>query len=246
LPRRSGEAHLYRLGHPLAEAVLAQAKARQLPIAEVAFSYGDHDGIVSALEPLLGQSGWLTVNQFTVASLDQTEDHLIVSAVTDAGVPLDETAAARLLTLPGRTLAAPPSPPVPTSALAAYTHQRRAAIQRTVSERNAGFFEAEASKLESWSDDLKLGLEREIKELDRLIKEARREATSALTLEAKLTAQKRIRSLEGTRNDKRRSLFEAQDQVDRQRDELIATIEGKLTQGTDEQPLFTVRWQLIN
>ncbi len=31
LPRRSGEAHLYRLSHPLAEAVLARAKGRDLP-----------------------------------------------------------------------------------------------------------------------------------------------------------------------------------------------------------------------
>lgn len=59
--------------------------------------------MVSALEPLLGQSGWLTVSQFTVESLDQAEDHLIISAVTDTGAPLDEVVAARLLTLPGRT-----------------------------------------------------------------------------------------------------------------------------------------------
>jgi adenine-specific DNA-methyltransferase len=91
---------------------------------------------------------------------------------------------------------------------------------------------------------LKIGLEREIKELERLIKEARREAITALTLEAKLTAQKRIRSLESTRNDERRSLFEAQDRVDRQRDELIAAIDGKLTQGTQNQQLLCIRWSL--
>lgn len=244
LPRRSGEAHLYRLSHPLAEAILVQAKARALPVGEVAFCYGEHDGIISALEPLVGQSGWLAISQFTVESLDQAEDHLIVSAVTDTGSPLDETAAARLLTLPGRTLAKPLAAPSPSVGLDTLVDQRRAAIQRDVSERNAGFFEAEAAKLESWSDDLKLGLEREIKDLDRLIKEARREATTALTLEAKLGAQKRIRSLESSRNDKRRALFEAQDQVDRQRDELIAGIEGKLTQSTDTQSLFTIRWTL--
>jgi adenine-specific DNA-methyltransferase len=32
LPRRSGEAHLYRLNHPLAEALLEQAKIRELPV----------------------------------------------------------------------------------------------------------------------------------------------------------------------------------------------------------------------
>jgi hypothetical protein len=54
----------------IAEAVLARSKARDLPLAEVAFSYGDHDGIISALEPFIGQSGWLTVSLFTVESLD--------------------------------------------------------------------------------------------------------------------------------------------------------------------------------
>ncbi|MFH1497829.1 MAG: hypothetical protein ABII82_08380 [Verrucomicrobiota bacterium] len=224
---------------------MAQSKVRPLPVAEIAFSYGDHKGIISALEPLVGKAGWLTVSQFTVESLDQAEDHLIFAGVTDDDAPLDETAAARLLTVPGKVKCVVPDV-IGAERLAALTAQRQQAIQRDVSERNAGWVEAEAAKLESWSDDLKLGLEREIKEIDRVLKEARREAASALTLEAKLTAQKRIHSLEGTRNEKRRSLFEAQDQVDRQRDELIASIEGKLTQNASITPLFTVRWCLTS
>lgn len=75
------------------------------------------------------------------------------------------------------------------------TQQRQAAIQRGISERNARFFEAEADKLDGWADDLKVGLEREIKELDRQSKEARRAATTALTLEEKLAGQKQIKAL---------------------------------------------------
>lgn len=124
------------------------------------------------------------------------------------------------------------------------TQQRQAAIQREISERNAHFFEAEVDKLDGWADDLKVGLEREIKELDRQVKEARRGATAALTLEDKLAGQKRIKELESQRNQKRRSLFDAQDQVDKQRDELITQIEGKLVQGTKTEQLFTIRWRL--
>ena len=82
--------------------------------------------------------------------------------------------------------------------------QRQNDIQRGVSERNARFFEAEADKLDGWADDLKLGLEREIKEIDRQIKEARRAATTALTLEEKLAGQKQIKAPEAQRNQKRR------------------------------------------
>src|SRR5213076_3196089 len=44
LPRRSGEAHLYRLNHPLAEAVLKRAKERAVPLGSVLFNYSGHKG----------------------------------------------------------------------------------------------------------------------------------------------------------------------------------------------------------
>jgi len=246
LPRRSGEAHLYRLNHPLAAALLAQAKGRDLPHAKVHFAYGDHEGKVTLLEPLVGKAGWLRLSLFSVESLDQAEDHLIVAASTDDGLPMDEDLAARLLTLPATSspLPAGEGPGVGAESLEALTQHRQASIQRGISERNARFFEAEADKLDGWADDLKVGLEREIKQLDREIKEARRAATTALTLEDKLTGQKQIKALETQRNEKRRSLFDAQDQVDKQRDELIAQIEGKLQQHLRLQALFQLRWRL--
>jgi ERCC4-related helicase len=243
LPRRSGEARLYRLHHRLAEAVVAQAKDRELPVQQVRFAYGEHDGKVTALEPLIGKSGWLMLSCFSVESLDQAEDHLIFAAVTDDGTRLDEDAAARLFTLPGQIGQQAFSAPC-ADALDVHTRERHAAIERTISERNARYFEAEAEKLDGWADDIKLGLEREIKELDRQIKEARRAATLALTLEEKLAGQKQIKALESLRSDKRRSLFDAQDQVDLQRDTLIKQIEGKLRQKVLLQQLFCIRWKL--
>jgi adenine-specific DNA-methyltransferase len=243
LPRRSGEAHLYRLNHPLADSVLSQAKNRDLAPVEIHFDYSEHEGIVSALEPLLGKTGSLSLSMFTVESLDHTEDHLVFAAVTDVGQVLDEEATNRLFSLPGKVGRDNLSAPLP-DALSAITRQRQESIQRVISERNARFFEIEAEKLEGWSDDLKLGLEREIKELDRQIKEARRAATTALTLEEKLAGQKQIKALESQRSQKRRSLFDAQDDVDKRREEFILQIEGKLQQSVEIKTLFSIRWCL--
>ena len=80
--------------------------------------------------------------------------------------------------------------------------------------------------------------------MDREIKEARRAATVALTLEEKLAGQKTVRALEAERSAKRRSLFDAQDKIDEQRMELIAHIEEKMEQKIDMQPLFTIRWRV--
>ena len=188
LPRRSGEAYLYRLAHPLAQHVLTQAKSRALPPAEIVFDYTHYRPTVSVLEPLVGQSGALLLSLLTVQSLDQVEDYLMVAAMTEGGHPLDEEQAHRLLRLPARdchTLSTLPA----SEPLASLTALRQEAILKTISQRNATFFEAEANKLDGWTDDLKAGLEREIKDLDRQIKEARRAATAALTLEEKLDAQ---------------------------------------------------------
>ncbi len=244
LPRRSGEAHLYRLNHPLAEALVDRARHRELPATEIQFDYGQHDGKISSLEPFIGQSGWLALTLFSVESLDQTEDHLIFSAITEAGEWLDEEVVQRLLTLPSSASRPMQIQADAQSVLETHGKVRQKTIQREVSERNARFFEAEAEKLDGWADDLKVGLEREIKELDRQIKEARRAATLALTLEDKLTGQKLIKALEAQRNQKRRSLFDAQDQIDRQRDELIGQIENKLAQTIRDQLLFVAGWRL--
>lgn len=120
-----------------------------------------------------------------------------------------------------------------------------AALRRTISGRSAKAFDAEADKLDGWADDLKLGLEREIKELDRPIKEARRSATVAVSLEEKLAAQKRMKALESERNQRRRSLFDAQDEIDRKREGLIAKLESQLAQKVTHERLFTVSWRVV-
>ncbi len=167
---------------------------------------------------------------------------MIFAAVTDKGETVDEEVARRLLSLPGKTKQS--SLCSPANDLQTITQRRQTEIQREISERNARFFGIETEKLDSWAEDLKVGLEREIKEIDRQIKEARRAATAALTLEEKLAGQKQIKALESQRNAKRRSLFDAQDEIDRRREQLIAEIEGKLQQQISQTHLFSVRWSV--
>jgi adenine-specific DNA-methyltransferase len=88
----------------------------------------------------------------------------------------------------------------------------------------------ERLRLERWADDLKNGLEREIRDLDIDIRSARRDARVEASLEATVAAQRRIGDLEADRNRKRRALFEAQDNIDHRKGQLITQVEARLRQ----------------
>ncbi|MCF5125855.1 DEAD/DEAH box helicase, partial [Pseudomonas lactis] len=76
------------------------------------------------------------------------------------------------------------------------------------------------------------------------IKEVRRTAATSPTLEEKLSWQKKQRELEGKRSKLRRELFNRQDEVETQRNDLISQLEVKLQQKVEERTLFTIEWGL--
>jgi ERCC4-related helicase len=245
LPRRSGEAHFYRLNHPLGAAIVKRAMERELPIAELTLDYSGHPGKISALAPLLSQAGWFAASILTVEAFDQVEDHLLVAGFSDGGDVLSDDAALRLLTLAGTATSEISAEPEIPKRFSEMFREQQHGIQRSISERNARLFEVAVDKLDGWADDLKVGLEREIKETDREIKELRRAATTALTLEEKLAGQKQIKALESFRNAKRHALFDAQDEIENQRADLINQIEVKMGQDVRVQSLFIIRWKLV-
>jgi hypothetical protein len=230
----------YRVDHPLAVGLVDEAKARALPVRRLDFDYSGHGAQVAVLKPLVGQSGWLRLALLTVESLD-TEEFLVLTGCADDGEALDGEVCARMLGLAADLGPAVPEPPLD---LSAGLEAERARCLRLVEERNGRHFDAEVAKLGRWSDDLKLGLEREIKELDREIAEAQRTSVLAIALADKLDAQRELRALEQKRTRKRRDLYEAQDQIDAQRAALIEGIERQLATSDRLTPLFTVRWTL--
>lgn len=243
LPRRSGDAHLYRITHPLARWGIEQAKARALDGARLVFDYNAYGSKVSTLEAYRGKAGWLTVKLLSVETLGNQEQHLLVAAGTTDGAVLAEEDPEKLLRLPATTQTASLFN-APDATLLADVEARKTALLRTVNERNLGYFEQEVQKLDAWADDLKLGLEQEIKEIDREIKEVRRTAATSPTLEEKLSWQKKQRELEGKRSKLRRELFARQDEVEAQRNDLINQLEVQLQQQVEERALFTVEWEL--
>ena len=271
LPRRSDEAHVYRLQHPLAQSLLKSALRAPLAPSRLHLDYAAYGLKVSVLDTLRGGEGVCAVQLLRVQSLGVTEEYLL-AAGSASGKVLDADATERLLALPGRADALPRADaPSATeergvSSASALTDQRgldfaaanlalplglqqelarqRASIIGSVERRNLGLFSDETEKLDAWADDLKVGLEREIKELDRRIRETRTKGKGAATLAEKLAAQKDQRELESLRDKRRRELFIRQDEIQAKRDKLIEELESQLGQQMTEVTVLCCQWVL--
>lgn len=117
-------------------------------------------------------------------------------------------------------------------------------VTEAVNSRNLGYFDAEVHKLDAWAVDLKSVLEIEVKELDREIKEVQRTASVSPTLEEKVHWQKRQRALEDKRNQLRRRIFDRQDEIDEQRNLLIAELEGRLSSKSALRDIYKLQWEM--
>ncbi len=243
LPRRDGEQHIYRLSHPLAQWLIEQAKARPLSPAQLVFDYNATATQVAVVKELLGQVGELQAQLFSVSSLERFEDHIVLCGQTDTGQNLDQEVLEKLLGFP--VTAVNNMTGQSNTTLDDEFSRRKAAILTDVNLRNLQYFEAEVDKLDSWADDLKVGLEQEIKDIDKEIREVRRTAKAAPDLNDKLEWQKRQRDLEKLRGRKRRELFDKQDEVDAHRERLVGELEAKLEQKVEERFLFGIGWQVV-
>lgn len=229
----------YRVDHALAESLIERALQRHLEPRHLAFDYQGYGASIAVLEPYVGRSGWASLGLLRVDSLE-SEEFLVFAAQTDDGAVLDADWCRRLFRLPALDLG---PVPVPAGVRMAEEPEANRCLAE-VETRNGRYFDAEVVKLDRWSDDLKIGLERELKDLDAAIRDTRKAAAVAVSLADKLAAQREIKSLEQKRNRKRRDLYEEQDRIDEKRAELIAGIERQLATKHRYEPLFTVRWSL--
>ncbi|MDR3192842.1 MAG: hypothetical protein LBT87_07235, partial [Treponema sp.] len=94
----------------------------------------------------------------TVNALEQSEEYFLFAGITRErregreGKAMDDETVKRLFTLDGTLVHE--SPAAADSGISAPLDQKERAVLRMVSQRNAGYFENDADKLDGWAEDL--------------------------------------------------------------------------------------------
>lgn len=244
LGKRVEDANTYRIGHPLAEKLLAKCKALPTETKQIRFDYRNSGKRIAVVEDLIGKEGWLLCTRAALTAFE-TEDYLLFAGVTDAGDELDHAQCRRLFDIPGEDAGA--------ASCSLNIRQRcegqiSSEIQRIaarIAEKNGGWFDAEMDKLDRWAEDQRRSLKADLEELDAKIKELKREARGAPNLPTKLELQRQLRQLEAKRNDAWKVYDESSREVERKKDGLLDDISHRLNQKTEREELFMIRWQLL-
>lgn len=238
--KATDEGNTFRVGHPIAQRVIAAAGAKPLPPIEIGVDYSGSGKKIAIVEPLVGSSGWIRCERMAVNSIEP-EDHLIFSAQLDSGDTLDDAQCRRLMELPAAIGGASDVQPEVVQALDRARVEAERPIMETLGTRNGHWFDAEMDKLDRWAEDRRTTLKAELTDLDERLRDAKKAGRFAPSLPEKLERQRDAKRLETRRDEAWREFDRASRDVDRQKDEILDEVARRMLTYVERTELFTAR-----
>lgn len=237
--------NIYRINHPLAQAIISSVKEQNLPVTELIFDYTATPKKVFVVEELKHKSGWLIAVNAIFTGFE-TENRLVFTAITEDGTLLDSNQAARLFSIDARRGTKTITFPDKLSAdLKNLQETQLYDLQFAIESKNNEFFQLEVDKLHNWADDRVKAAEKELKDTKERIKILNRDAKKTKDLKEQLRIQNDIRMLSTLQNKLRQNIFNLEDEIQNHRDRMIGEIEKRMNLQVSTEPLFTIRWIVI-
>lgn len=237
-----GQYENYRLSHPLAKAIIEAAKNKELPHRELHFDYNRHPYKNSIIEQMDCRKGYLAAHLVSYHSDGQDEDHIVLTAISQDGQELSSELAQRLMGIvatAGNTIH-----DVPQTEMSRFYDVRKDALTTQISERNDKMLKDEIAHVEAWADDKELTIEREIKQLKAKKKEKQRMLTKVDSLNEKLDLEKELKQVTNELKRKRAEQDDLDEEIEQQRDEMIARLRQYLNQQISDKELFFIHFTL--
>lgn len=242
LGKPNTEAHVYRMGHPLAQTVLEKVKKKDLPPADLSFDLTGFEGNISILEELKGNQGWLGVVSVSVDSFESS-DYVIAFGQTQDGKHLSEEQAKKMLTLPVNQVTQLQND-IDETIITLLLENRLQILLQSISEKDNNYLKFETEKLTKWAEDRMNAAELAIKETKARIKELNREVQKTTDPMAQLKLQQLLQEESRKQKKQRQEIFMVEDEIAEMRDKMIADIQNRMKQEISKTHLFTINWKL--
>lgn len=237
---------IYRANHPLAQYVIQEAKQIEAISKELLIIDYSHSGKrISPLAELIGTEGYLSVDLLSVKTAEII-DHWAVAMITHEGKVLPPEVVEHIWSLPSTVELTDGD--IPARALLLLEQVKDGVVETTTEQAKQDalrLFDEQVDKLDTWAEDMKLGLEKEITELTQSIRLMKNEARKTDSIEARLAAQRDIKNSEALLKRKRADLFAEHDLIEEQKDQLTENLASLIALQTERQNLFSLKWRII-
>lgn len=237
---------LYRANHPLAQYTITEARNIEVMSNDtLILDYSNSRKRITPLAALVGQEGYLSVDLLSIETAESI-DHWAVAMITKCGEVIPPDLIEHIWSIPGSVELTDTA--IPAAFVEQLEQIKSAQIDQTsqqAKQEALKLFDEQVDKLDTWAEDMKLGLEREIRDLTQNIRLMKNEARKVDSIEARLAAQREIKSSEALLKRKRADLFAEHDRIEEQKDLLMENLELLLSLRIERQTLFSLRWRMI-
>lgn len=239
-------AYIYRIGHPLAQYVIGQAKGNDTPSnVSLTFDYTNYPEKMSAIEEAVGKEGLLSVNLVHYKSRKEDEDRIIAIAVDSEGNEMESDFVDKLMTVSASVSEEVEDENLVKDKLQSVLNTKCAKLDNDIKVRDKQFIDEESRKIEQWAEDQTNSLEQDLRDIKRRIKERNTDFRKETDEVKRRQIQADIQSLERSKKQKRRDIFNLEEEIEERRDELIAQIDDSLNKDSEQERLFTIHWAVI-
>lgn len=214
-----------------------------LPAVHIKFDHASSSRNISFFSSHPGLKGVLSIEKMSYDGIGE-EEHLVYTVVTEEGSELDNDLVNRLLELPGKITGICP----PESAQMIDKRKENLEMQKIqIENANRQYYLDECDKLDAYSEELKDGLEREIKDMRKEIAAKKKEFKSStnLPLSQMLDLKDEINRLEKKRKEKQRDLYEQQDKIDAENEHLQEEMKRKLEGEIVIEHIMTISFEIV-
>lgn len=234
----------YRLSSRLGQHVINTALSIQLD-SNSAILFDEKALPIQAILPdyLKSAKGYLILSRMNIKA-ENPEQHILFNAFTEDGVALSQDDCEKLFLNGGTETDAPMISDKVRERLHEEMQQHCSAVMQEIDERNFGYFKEEEKRITDWENDAIDGLERELDIVKRTIRELEAEARRAQSMTERIEIEKRVQEQQRRKRKMRSELEDREDEIARQRKEMIRDAEKRINSTMNTDDLFVIQWSV--
>ena len=233
-----------RRDDPMCQEWLVQSIEKPVPPIAIQFQYTGSDRNIGFLSANPNLKGIISVDKLIHKGIED-EEHLIISAISEGGKMIYDDTVCKIMELPAVVV----GDCTPESTALITMRQAGIEAQKTeIEQRNVQYFNERCEQLDAHAEDLKEGLEKDLKKIKKEIadkKKERRTLQGTSPLEKMLELQGEINRLDSKRKLMQREINNREDEIDRQREALQEETRQRLNGEVETQTIMTFSFEIV-